>query len=142
MTTRIGALTGNDRGSTVVEVVVLVPAVMLLLLVVVQFVLWGHAEQVVQLAAAEANSASTVYGGTNAAGQRAAEGVLSRAGSSVGSTRIVVRTDVAGATAVRVTGTAPAVLPGLDLVVSASVVGPRQRFVVGTGAVGARAVGG
>lgn len=113
-----------------VEVVVLVPVVMLLLLAAVQFVLWGHAEQVVQLAAAEANGAASVYGGTSAAGERAAEGVLSGAGSSVRDARVAVRQDVAGTTSVHVTGTAPDVLPGLDLAVSAAVVGPSQRFVV------------
>lgn len=125
-----------------VEVVVLVPVVMLLVLVAVQFVLWGHAEQVVQLAAAEANGAASAYGATSGAGERAAEGVLSGAGSSVEGAHVVVRQDTPGTTSVRVTGTAPVVLPGLDLAVSASAVGPRQRFVVGAGRAGPRSVGG
>jgi Flp pilus assembly protein TadG len=122
--------------------VVLVPVVMLLVLSVVQFVLWGHAEQVVQLAAAEANDAASVYGGTSATGERVAESVLSGAGSSVEGASVVVRQDAAGATSVHVTGRSPAVLPGLDLSVSASVLGPRQRFVVGTGGTGSGSVGG
>jgi Flp pilus assembly protein TadG len=142
LTARTGTNDILDLGSTVVEVVVLVPLLMLLVLAAVQFVLWGHAEQVVQLAAAEANGAATVYGGTSGAGTRAAESVLSGAGSSVGGARVVVRQDTTGTTSVRVTGTAPAVLPGLDLAVSASVVGPRQRFIVGAGGVGPRPVGG
>lgn len=131
-----------EGGSTVVEVVILVPLVMVLVLAAVQFALWGHAEQVVQLAASEANGAASVYGGTTAAGVRAAEGVLSAAGSSVTGPGIVVRRDPSGTIAVLVTGTAPAVLPGLDPAVSASATGLRQRFVVGLSGAGSGVSGG
>ena len=66
----------TDEGSSVVEAVIVVPVVMLLLLVAVQFALWMHATQVVQLAASEGDRSARSLGGGPVAGVTTARRVV------------------------------------------------------------------
>ena len=66
-----------------VEAVLVVPVLMLLLLVAVQFCLWMHAAQVAQLAASEGDRVARSYGGGPSAGVDAARSVLQGPGSDV-----------------------------------------------------------
>ena len=114
----------------VVEAVLVVPVMMLLLLVVVQFALWAHAAQVVQLAASEGDQAARTVGGGVAAGQARADAVLAASGSTVTSASAAVSLEPSERSEVKVTvtGRAEAVLPWLNLPVSATQVGPLQQF--------------
>jgi len=105
-----------------------VPVMMLVVLVVIQFALWAHAAQVVQLAASEGDRAARTMGGGAGAGQAEAESVLSSAGSVVTSGSATVSVRPGEQVAVTVTGQAEAVLPWLRLPVSATRVGPVQEF--------------
>jgi hypothetical protein len=118
----------DDTGSSVVEAVLVIPVVMLLLLVAVQFALWMHAAQVVQLAASEGDRTARSIGGGPAAGVAAAQRVATGPGSDVRT--LSISTDVlpGDSRVVRVAGTAVSVLPGLSFPVSASAVGPIQQF--------------
>jgi len=112
----------------VVEAVFIVPVLMLLLLVLVQFVLWAHAAQVVQLAAAEGDRTARAVGGTATAGSVRAHSILADPGSDVQSSSVVVAVLPGDLAEVRVRGQADSILPGLSLPVSATQVGPIQEF--------------
>jgi hypothetical protein len=112
----------------VVEAVLVIPAIMLVLLAVVQFALWAHAAQVVQLAASEGDRSARAFGGGTAAGYTAANAIVHGAGSGLSTAVVTVDVMPGDVARVRVQGTATAVLPGLSFPVSATQVGPIQEF--------------
>ncbi|HUY67173.1 MAG TPA: TadE family protein [Acidimicrobiales bacterium] len=130
----------DDRGSVVVEALLVVPVMMLILLAVVQFALWAHAAQVAQLAASEgdrvARSPGTSPGAGTAVGTAAAVAagvnraryVMEGPGSDLESAGAFASTLPGDRVRISVTGTALPILPGLSLPVSATVVGPVQEF--------------
>ena len=101
---------------------------MLLLLVAVQFALWAHAAQVVQLAASEGDRTARSVGGGPGAGVAVARSVVDGQGSDVAATVVDTSVLPGDAESLRVSGTALSVLPGLAFDVSASAVGPIQQF--------------
>lgn len=117
----------REDASSTTELVLLMPVVLLLVMLVVQFGLWMHARQVVLSAAQEALSVAQQLDATSDAGRSRAEEFLAQAGG-VRDTAVVVDREAISATA-SVTGTTPAVVPGLSLGVSAVVQGPVERFV-------------
>ena len=118
----------NDEGTSVVEAVLVVPVVMVLLLVAVQFALWMHASQVVQLAASEGDRSARSIGGGPAVGVATAQQVVTGPGSDVLTPSISTAVLPGDAELLRVSGSAVSVLPGLSFAVSASAVGPIQQF--------------
>ena len=106
----------------------MVPVMMLVVVVVVQFALWAHAAQVVQLAASEGDRAARTMGGGPGAGRSGAESVLVSEGSVVTSGSATVSVRPGAQVAVTVTGQAESILPWLRLPVSATQVGPVQEF--------------
>lgn len=105
-----------------------IPALMLIVLVVIQFALWAHAAQVVQLAASEGDQAARTMGGGTAAGRARVDSVLSASSSTVTSVSTSVSILPTDQACVTVTGRAVAVLPWMDLPVSATQAGPVQEF--------------
>lgn len=118
---------GGDGGS-VVEAVLVIPAVMLVLLVVVQFALWAHASQVTQLAAAEGNRTARALGNSAASGSAQAQTVLESSRASITGTTVSIDILPGGIVRTRVTGYAVSIVPELSFPVSATVVGPQQEF--------------
>jgi len=112
----------------VVEVVIVVPVLMLVLLVIVQFCLWMHAAQVAQLAASEGDRVARSFGGGQVAGTASAQDVLRGPGSNVTGSSVTVAILPGNSEVLRVTGLATSVLPGLSFTVSASAIGPIQQF--------------
>jgi hypothetical protein len=112
----------------VVEAVLVVPVLMVLLLVIVQFCLWMHAVQVTQLAASVGDRVARSYGGGPSAGTASAQTVLHGPGSDVASSSVTVAVLPGDSEVLRVTGRAVSVLPGLSFTVSASAIGPIQQF--------------
>lgn len=110
------------------EAVLVIPAVMIVILAVVQFALWAHAAQVVQLAASEGDRSARAFGGGSAAGSAAARAILQGPGSDLSTSGLTVDVMPGDVARVQVQGTAVAVLPGLSLPVSAIQVGPIQEF--------------
>jgi Flp pilus assembly protein TadG len=117
----------EQTGSATTELVLLMPVVLMLVLLVVQFGLWLHARQVATAAAQEGLVAAQVETGTAVAGHARAVAFLAQTGGLRG-TRVDASRDVTTAR-VAVTGTTPAVLPGTALGVSAVAQGPVERFV-------------
>jgi Zn-dependent protease with chaperone function len=118
----------SDAGSSVVEAVIVIPVAMLLLLVAVQFALWAHAAQVVQLAASEGDRSARSVGGGPTAGIATARTIVDGPGSDVSSSTVDTSVLPGDTESLRVSGTALSVLPGLAFGVSASAVGPIQQF--------------
>ena len=114
-------------GSSTTELVLLMPVVLLLVMLIVQFGLWLHAQHVASAAAQEGLLAAQVESGTSAAGHDRAEAFLTQAGG-LREVRIDAARDADHAR-VEVAGATPMVVPGMSLRVTAVVEGPVERFV-------------
>jgi Flp pilus assembly protein TadG len=119
---------GGERGDAVTETVLLVPALLLLVMLVIQFGLWYHAQHVVQAAAQEGARAARVQGATADDGLARAARFLAVTGSG-GVQAPAVQAERSGEFAiVRVEGRAPAVVPGLRLGVRSLATSPVEEF--------------
>ena len=119
-----------DGGSVALEAVLVVPVLMVVLLVVVQFVLWAHAAQVVQLAASEGDRVARAQGGSASGAMAAAQGVLGTDGSSVVGPAVGIESVGGGEVQVTVGGRAESIVPWLTLPVHAAAAGPLQIYRV------------
>ncbi|GAA1834835.1 TadE family protein [Actinomadura chokoriensis] len=115
----------RDKGSAAVATAITFPIVGLLFLALAQAVMVAVARDVAQAAAEEGLRVARARHGTFAQGQAAARSFAR--GAPVLQTPTVT---VSGANTitVRVTGSAPSLLPGVDIAVSKSVRGVRERF--------------
>jgi Flp pilus assembly protein TadG len=111
-------------GTTVVAIVM--PAVLILLMLSVQAGLFWHARQRADAAASRAAAAAAELGGTPAAGQTAADTFLVGAPLDNAAVTVTRGSDHAQAT---VTGTAPALIPGIVWQVGATAQASLERFV-------------
>jgi hypothetical protein len=98
-------------------------------MLIVQFVLYFHAQSVAEAAAQDASAVARQADGTEAAARQAGNHTLDRLGP-----RLLSQRDVhveRAATTVRVTVTAHVVslVPGLDLNIHETAAGPVERFV-------------
>ena len=118
----------GENGDAVTETVILVPVLLLLIMTVVQFGLWYHAEHVAQAAAQEGVRAARSEGSTADDGKARTAQFLSATGSSVIDDPVVVVTRDAQHASVRVSGTAVAVIPGFHLDVHAEATSPSEEF--------------
>jgi Flp pilus assembly protein TadG len=106
---------------------VLMPALLVLLMLAVQFGLWAHASQLARAAADEAAYIAALPETTDTAGRAAAAGLLAQAGNLTAVTITVDRQpDTVIAT---VEGVAPQVVPGFGWSVSATAAAPVERFI-------------
>jgi Flp pilus assembly protein TadG len=118
----------DERGSASAELVVATPLLLLLILAIVQFALWQHAEQVAQAVAQQGLAAGRVQGATQITATGEAQQVLGQLGSSVLVHPSITATRGAVTTTVVVTGYAEGVLPFLHLPVRSVATGPTERF--------------
>jgi len=115
----------GDRGSATVATAITFPVVGLLFLALAQAVMVSVARDVAQAAAEEGLRVARAREGTAAAGRTAAasfaraEPVLHTPTIAVSGTNTIT---------VRVAGHAPSLLPGVNITVSKTVRGPRERF--------------
>jgi Flp pilus assembly protein TadG len=121
---------GGDGGSSVAELTLVLPALMLAVGLVVQLALWALAAHAVQAAAASGGDVARSLGGTRAAAIATARGELQAIGGAlVASPAIEVAVSPgSGLATVSVGGTVPSLFPGLHLQVSATSVGPVGEF--------------
>jgi Flp pilus assembly protein TadG len=111
-----------------VEAVLVIPVLMLILLAIIQFVLWAHAAQVVQSAAAEGDRSARSLGSSPAAGVARAQSIVDAPGSDISASRVAESESAGAFVQIAVTGHAVSILPGLSLPVSAAQIGPMQEF--------------
>ncbi len=128
------AATGSgDRGSVSAETAVVLPALLLLILLIVQTALYAHARNLSQSAAQEGLRAARLRAGSAAAGQTAARSFLAgSAGTLLTSPTVSAARSPTTAT-VTVDGHATAVVPFLTLTVHSTAAGPVERFVPAAG---------
>ena len=77
-------LVETERGNTTVQLVIVFPAMMLVILLAIQAVMWSQATGLVQEAAAVGAEVSAGAGGSLASGERAAVSYLADHGLSTG----------------------------------------------------------
>jgi hypothetical protein len=123
---RHGRLRG-DVGMGTSQVAILFPAVLLWLMLIVQYGLWWHANQVANAAAIEAVDAAQIPSGSEATGSSAAQDYLGQAGNLRDVTVTVERSPVL--VTVEVAGRAPQLVPGFTWSVTARSEGPVERFI-------------
>jgi Flp pilus assembly protein TadG len=113
----------DDEGSATVEFVIAVPALMLMLLVVVQGGIWGIAAYTAHAAAGEAVTDLRASDGTPATAAEAASEAVADLGGGLNGLAVDAVRDEQNAT-VTLTGTAPALIPGLGLPVEVTQTAP------------------
>ncbi|MBD0741664.1 TadE/TadG family type IV pilus assembly protein [Streptomyces sp. CBMA152] len=118
----------GDRGAASTQLVLVVPALLLLALLVVQFALVWHARHIAQYAAQRALAAARTEHGTQADGQVQARHSLAALGGRILTSPSVAVERTAAQTTARVTGTVMAVIPGLTLHASGTASGPTERL--------------
>jgi len=95
----------RDRGNATVEAVIIVPVIVVLTLLVVQFVLVWHGRHVAQAAAQTAARSAAAYQAQPAVGQAAGDEYLAEVAPNLLPGRVVsVTRDAAGATAIVTAG--------------------------------------
>jgi Flp pilus assembly protein TadG len=117
----------RDTGLASSELAILVPALLFMLMLVVQFGLWSHAKQMAEAAAAEAVDAAQTPTGTAEDGRQAALTTLAAAGNLRSVEVEVDRT--AELVTVTVRGAAPQLVPGFSWGVTARSAAPVERFI-------------
>jgi Flp pilus assembly protein TadG len=117
----------GDSGMSTSQVAILFPAVLVWLLLIVQYGLWWHAKQVADAATAEAVTAAVTPTGTDDIGHDAAQRFLDQAGN-LRDVTITVERGPATVTAT-VTGHAPRLIPGLAWSVTARSIAPVEEYL-------------
>ncbi len=123
----------GEQGSAVTETVLLTPVLLFLVMLIIQFGLWFHAQHVAQAAAEEGARAARSEAGSADAGQDRAEAFLDQAGPTVITDRTVTVTRTADIVVVEVRGRSVNVVPGFTLTVDATASSPVERFREDTG---------
>ncbi|MEU6145691.1 TadE/TadG family type IV pilus assembly protein [Streptomyces sp. NPDC047081] len=120
----------SDRGAASTQLVLVVPALLLMALLVVQFALVWHARHIAQFAARRALAAARVEDGTAADGRTQARNSLAALGGRVLTAPSIAVERTAAQTTVRVNGTVIRVLPvpGLVLHASGTASGPTEKI--------------
>ena len=122
------ALKRDERGAVSAELVIATPLLLLLIMGVIQFALWQHAEHIASAVAQQGVAVGRLQGESAAAGQQQAQSVLHQLGSSVlvGSNITATRTNAT--TTVTVTGHAESIIGLFSLPVKAVATGPTETY--------------
>jgi Flp pilus assembly protein TadG len=124
---RLGRARAHDeRGAVSAELVIATPLLLLLVMGVIQFALWQHAEHIASAVAQQGVSVGRLQGETAAAGKNEAQSVLNQFGSTVLVDSNIAATRTAATTTVTVTGHAESILGIFSLPVKAVAVGPSE----------------
>lgn len=119
----------QETGSSTAELVLVLPALMILVSLAMQLIFWALASHAVQASAATGGDVARMSGATPAQAVAAARAELeSIAGGLVTSPAVSVSTLPGGQEVFSVSGTVPSLIPGVRLEVSATSIGPLGRF--------------
>ena len=116
----------DERGAVSAELVIATPLLLLLIMGVIQFALWQHAEHVASAVAQQGVAVGRLQGETATAGEDQARSVLDQLGSGVLTGSDVTATRTATTTTVTVTGHAESILGIFTLPVRATAAGPTE----------------
>lgn len=119
----------RDEGVATTQLVIAMPALLTMLLLIVQLGLWFHASHLVHASAQEGARAARAETGTAAAGEARARDLLANLGRELILDTAVDAQRSAASARVEVTGHVRPVLPGLHLPVRAVAEGPLEQFL-------------
>ena len=125
------AIARDERGAVSAELVIATPLLLLLIMGVIQFALWQHAEHIASAVAQQGVAVGRLQGETAAAGEDQARSVLDQLGSGVLTGSDITATRTATTTTVTVTGHAESILGIFALPVKATAAGPTEPNVIG-----------
>lgn len=111
------------------QVVITAPALLFLLMLIVQFGLMFHARNIAEQAAQEGAAVARRFDGTQTQGREKALQLLTAVGEGTLKDRDVTASRTADTASVTVTGTVVSVVPGFSLSVSGSASGPVEKYV-------------
>lgn len=117
----------DESAMTSTQLAVIFPALLVWIMLTVQYGLWYHAKQVADAAAAEGVDAAQVPEGTAEAGEAATRSFLTSAGNLEAVDVEVER--AGGQVVVEVAGRAPRLVPGFSWGVAARAVGEQERYL-------------
>jgi Flp pilus assembly protein TadG len=118
----------DERGAVAAELVIATPLLLLLIMGVIQFALWEHAEHIASAVAQQGVSVGRLQGETAGAGQAEAHSILDQLGPKVLSDVNIIATRSATTTTVTVTGHAESIVGIFTLPVKAVAVGPTEMY--------------
>lgn len=118
----------REEGSAATEAVLVTPALLFLVMLVIQFGLWYHAQHVVRAAAEEGVRAARAEQSSEETGERTAESFLHQVGPRIVVDPVVRVERTADEVTVAVHGRAVSVVPGLSLPLAATAASPLERF--------------
>jgi Flp pilus assembly protein TadG len=122
------ALARDDGGAISAELVIATPLLLLLIMGVIQFALWEHAEHIATAVAQQGVSVSRLQGETAANGQNQAQSVLDQLGPTVLAGSKITATRTAQMTTVTVTGHAESIIGLFTLPVKATASGATENY--------------
>jgi hypothetical protein len=122
------SLAGDECGAVSAELVIATPLLLLMIMAVIQFALWEHAEHIASAVAEQGLSVGRLQGETAGAGQAEAQSVLDQLGPTVLSHSNITATRTAATTTVTVTGHAESIVGIFILPVKAVAVGPNEVY--------------
>ena len=124
----------DERGAmSLAQVVITAPALLFLLMLIVQFGLMFHARNIAEQAAQEGAAVARRFDGTQTQGREKALQLLTAVGEGTLKDRDVTASRTADTASVTVTGTVVSVVPGFSLSVSESASGPVEKYVPPSG---------
>ncbi len=126
---RSRAIGPRDAGTSTVELVITMPALLLVVLVILQFGIWSHAQHVALAAARDGAEAARAYGGTDQAARDRAAASLDRLGPTILRDPQVEVARASDEVTVTVAGSATSILGLFRFPVHEQVHGPVERFV-------------
>lgn len=125
----IGPRRGHRRDAGVTTEVLIYPVLLTLVMVVFQFALHAHAQQLVSAAAEDAADRVRVQGGTATEGETTAYQLLAEQAPGLLANETVAVIPLADRVRVEVRGDVISLVPFVDLAVIAVEEGPIERFV-------------
>lgn len=121
---------GAQRGSTAIEVAVLVPAVLAVIFVAFQAAWWFYAKSLAIAAAEEGMHVARAYTANVSSGSSAAQAYLRRTAGDALTDVSVNATSTGSTVRVRVEGRGMSLIPGLSgFPITAEAVGPKERII-------------
>jgi hypothetical protein len=119
----------NERGSSAVEIVLVLPALMLMILAGFQFAMYGLASHAVAAAVSEGGAAARATGGGTVAAEKiVGDETRLLAGGLLVDPKISVHEQVGAEMVVAMSAGVPSLIPGVHLVVHSTSAGPAQGF--------------
>ena len=122
------SLVRDERGAVSAELVIATPLLFLLIMGVIQFALWEHAEHIAAAVAQQGVAVGRLQNETVAAGRQEAQSVLDQLGPSVLTGTTITATRTAAMTTVTVTGHAESIIGIFTLPVRATAAGATENF--------------